>query len=162
MKRRMAALDTAEIVLPFDIFGNHLDSNKTIDDELEVAGEVLSTVWSESVIDGHRVVAKFRLPGDTNQFEKIDQKWMDTHIKQSRYLLQITRCNNSSCCSEKKISYKEILGSLFTSPNPIEVYAVRTRDNLKMVNMEHCSKIFDSASPQKRRYSMHSVRNLTV
>ena len=70
VERRMAPLskDTAGIVLPFDKFGSHLNSsNKTIDTELEkrnfaAAGEVLASVWSETVIDSYLVVTKWSPP----------------------------------------------------------------------------------------------------
>ena len=51
--------NTAGIILPFDTFGTHLSkSNKTVDMDLEkknfeAAGEILTSVWSESVIDLH-------------------------------------------------------------------------------------------------------------
>ena len=55
--------DVARVILPFDTFGSHLDgSNKTTNTTLEkknfkAAGEILADIWSESVIDGHPVVA---------------------------------------------------------------------------------------------------------
>ena len=58
VERRMAPLskDTAGIVLPFEKFGSYLNSsNKTIDTELEkrnfaAAGEILASVWSETIL----------------------------------------------------------------------------------------------------------------
>ena len=52
VERRMAPLskDTSGVILPFDTYGSHLNSsNVTID----------ANIWSESVIDGHPVMAKY-------------------------------------------------------------------------------------------------------
>ena len=101
VERRMAPLskDTSGIILPFDKFGSHLDSsNKTIDIELEMknftaAGEILASVWSESVIDGFPVVAEWSDPANASlTIDSVDQDWIDNHVNQSRYLLQIVRC----------------------------------------------------------------------
>ena len=60
--------DTAGIILPFDTFGTHLSkSNKTVDMGLEkknfkAAGEILASVWSESVIDSNPVFPEFWIP----------------------------------------------------------------------------------------------------
>ena len=97
--------DTAGIVLPFDTFGSHLDgSNKTIDIELEKknfeeAGNILASVWSETIIDGYPVVARYQKPGSSTidlDFN-LDQEWIDNHVSQSRYLLQIVKCRNQAC-----------------------------------------------------------------
>ena len=90
VERRMAPLskDATGIVLPFDKFGTHLNSsNKTIDEDLE--RKKMASVWSESVIDNFPVVAEYQSPGNSIKFEAVDQKWMDIHVQQSRYLLQI-------------------------------------------------------------------------
>ena len=128
VKRRMAPLskDTAGIILPFDKFGSHLDSsNRTIDIELEkknfvAAGEILASVWSETVIDNYPVVAKWIDSAEANMTIQtdIDQKWIDTHVSQSRYLLQIVKCKDLSCCtkSRSRTNYDTILGSRFIPP----------------------------------------------
>ena len=66
VERRMAPLshDLAGIILPHDSFGNHLDSSgKTINEDLEKrnffhAAEILSDIWSKTVIDGKPVVCE--------------------------------------------------------------------------------------------------------
>ena len=81
--------------MPSDTFGNHLNkSNKSTDIELEkknfnAAGEILTSVWSETVIDGHQVIAEFLPAGAENDFINRDQVWVD---EQSKYLLQIVKC----------------------------------------------------------------------
>ena len=66
VERRMAPLshDLVGIILPHDSFGNHLDSSgKTINEDLEKrnffhAAEILSDIWSKTVIDGKPVVCE--------------------------------------------------------------------------------------------------------
>ena len=63
VERRMSPLshDISGVILPHDAFGSHLDGNGvTIDLDLEKenffkAAEVLSEIWSDTVIDGHVV-----------------------------------------------------------------------------------------------------------
>ena len=57
----LLSYDFSGIVLPYDHFGNHLDSfGETIDREMvekhfQKIAEVLSEVWEKTVIDGHSV-----------------------------------------------------------------------------------------------------------
>ena len=65
VERRMAPLskELSGLILPHDSVGSHLDdSGKTIAEDLEKqhfikAGEILAEVWSNTVIDTHRVHA---------------------------------------------------------------------------------------------------------
>ena len=57
---------TLEIILPFDIFRCHLNSqNKTVDEDLEkqhcfqAARKILAEIWNDGMIDGHSVIAKY-------------------------------------------------------------------------------------------------------
>ena len=53
--------DLVGVILPHDLYGNHLDSSgKTINEDLEKknffkAAEVLSDIWSNTIIDFHQV-----------------------------------------------------------------------------------------------------------
>ena len=125
VERRMASLskDTSGIILPFDKFGSHLDkSNKTNNLELEkknfaAAGEILASVWSETVIDNFPVVAKWIDPAEGSlSFGNAEQKWIDNHVSQSRYILQIVKCKDLSCCTASRTNYDELLGSRFIPP----------------------------------------------
>lgn len=128
VERRMAPLskETAGIILPFDEFGSHLDaSNKTVDEELELknfkaAGEILASVWSKTVIDKHPVVAEYIPAGDEMELHDLDQSWIDSHVRQSRYLLQIVKCKNLRCCLSSCTNYENILGSRFL-PAPVPI-----------------------------------------
>lgn len=68
VERRMAPLSRflSGITLPYDIFGSHLNTQGvTIDSDLKKenfkqAGQVLSEIWSEAVIDSYPVLAEWR------------------------------------------------------------------------------------------------------
>ena len=129
VERRMAPLSklTAEIVLPFDTFGTHLDSqNKTVDDELEMmnfeaAGKVLSEVWNNAIIDDHPVVAKYvnppEVPREPISVEKT-QQWISQHVRQSQYMVQVVKCGKEDCCSPFRSNYIEYFPKRFL-PGPI-------------------------------------------
>ncbi|KAL0879428.1 hypothetical protein ABMA27_003179 [Loxostege sticticalis] len=103
VERRMAPLsrELTGVVLKHDNFGSHLDSsNKTTDLDLEKrnfesAGTVLSYIWSQLVIDGYPVVAKYIMPTETRldveqaKALKRDAIWYANHVRVSQYLLQI-------------------------------------------------------------------------
>ena len=103
---RMAPLshDLAGLVLPHDHYGNHLDScGKTIDIDLEKtnfykAAEVLSEVWSETVIDGYPVEYNAVLIGKEYIPPNPDPIWVSNYSVQSRYCLQIVKCSDIACC----------------------------------------------------------------
>ena len=124
VERRMAPLskDTAGIILPFNKYGSHLDaSNRKIDpsfelENFEAAGKILASIWSETVIDSYPVVAEYKPPGSNLKFSDLDQQWIDIHVRQSRYLLQIVKCQNISCCKASRTSYIDVMGSRFLPP----------------------------------------------
>lgn len=81
VERRMAPLskDLCGVILPHDVYGSHLDkSGKTVNIELEKknfqkAGELLTDLWSQRIIDGHAVVAEFVQPGENTRSKlKVD------------------------------------------------------------------------------------------
>ena len=91
--RRMAPLSCylAGIILPFDAFGSHLNGKgETTDMDLEKAnfrkaGEVLSEVWSEAVINSYEVKAEWRgeiLP-QPDYPDYPSQEWIAAHARAS-------------------------------------------------------------------------------
>ncbi|CAF1269054.1 unnamed protein product, partial [Didymodactylos carnosus] len=131
VERRMAPLshELAGLILPYDHYGNHLDSaGKTIDDSLEIrnferAGETLAEIWSQMKIDGHPVTARYVKPpiDDTTHLEmKEDLVWRSKHVRQSQYLLQVVRCHDLSCCKPWRSYYPHFLNNSFLPP-PIAV-----------------------------------------
>ena len=136
VERRMAPLshDLAGVILPHDKFGSHLDSRgNTVDCDLEIknfehAGKVLAEIWSNTVIDGHPVVAEYINHTDhqTPLIEK-SQQWCQTHVRESQYMLQIIKCNDISCCSPPRSSYFSVIKDRFLPP-PMPI--VQTADGL--------------------------------
>ena len=175
VERRMAPLskDAAGIVLPFDTFGTHLNSsNKTIDEELEkkifeAAGKILASVWSESIIDNFPVVAEYQSPGKTVEFKSVDQIWIDKHVRQSRYLLQIVKCKNLKCCKVSRTNYETIIGGRFL-PAPVPVKrttkgpVVHTGgsfgslwQNINLARVTN-TKVFDTFCPKMNHIKHHT------
>ena len=79
--------DLAGVILPHDTFGSHLDaSGKTIDKNLEeenfyAAADVLSDVWSKTVIDNHKVDCKTVKKGSQFIPDEHSQQWISNHVK---------------------------------------------------------------------------------
>jgi len=79
VERRMAPLsrDLSGLILPHESFGTHLNkSGKTVNQELEIknfqrAGELLSEVWSQRVIDGFPVVCEYVIPGSNTRVSQL-------------------------------------------------------------------------------------------
>ncbi|CAG9563483.1 unnamed protein product [Danaus chrysippus] len=130
VERRMAPLsrELTGVVLKHDNFGSHLDSsNKTTDLDLEKrnfesAGTVLSNIWSQLVIDGYPVVAKYIMPTETRldveqaKALKRDAIWYAKHVRESQYLLQIVKCEVVSCCGVQRSSLRRLLREGFLPP----------------------------------------------
>ena len=104
VERRMAPLfrDLPGIVLPYDHFGNQLDSSgKTIDREMEEknfqkAAEVLSEVWEKTLIDGYSMNCRAAPVDNLCISRTCDAVWVAKHCQQSRYCLQIVKCQDQS------------------------------------------------------------------
>ena len=83
--------DTSGVILPFDTFGTHLNaSNKTIDMEIEqknlkAAGEILAESWSESIINGHPIKARYVDRQERSIDSTETEAWKNGHVQQSQY-----------------------------------------------------------------------------
>ena len=79
--------DLVGIVLPHDSFGDHLDgSGKTIDQKLEeknfyAASDVLSDIWSKTVIDKHPVHCKTVKKGSQFIPNEPSPNWVAIHVR---------------------------------------------------------------------------------
>ena len=99
------------IILPHDTYGSHLDaSGKTIDSDLEeknffAAQEALSDVWSKLVIDNYPVECKALKKGSEFIAEDVSADWLNKHVKQSRYSLQIAKCLDQNCCESYETNW---------------------------------------------------------
>ena len=126
VERRMAPLshDLAGIILPHDSFGDHLDSSgKTIDEELEKrnffrAAEILSDIWSKTVIDGKPVSCEAVPTGRSYVPSNPDVEWVSRHVLQARYSLQIVKCFDQKCCKPFVSDWPSIFPERFI-PAPI-------------------------------------------
>ncbi|CAF3189066.1 unnamed protein product [Rotaria sp. Silwood2] len=121
VERRMAPLSHELSVLPYNYYGNDLDeSGKTIDHALELRN-FQRPVWSQLKIDNHPVVSKYIKPllDDAEVVNEPENLlWSSEHIRQSQYLLQIVRCNNSKCCKPWRSYYFQIINQHFI-PSPL-------------------------------------------
>ena len=121
VERRMAPLsyDMAGVILQHDSYGNHLDeSGKTVDLELEKqnffkAVEVLSRIWSNTVIDGHPVDSQALPQGQEYVPSTPDAQWVANHVRQTRYNLQIVKCRNTACCEPFQTNWMNVFRDRF-------------------------------------------------
>lgn len=127
-ERRMAPLSRllSGLILPHDHYGSHLDSQRrTTDKELELknfqyAGETLAEVWSTLVIANECVTAEYLGPVEAEQIidERVNPSspWYATHVRESQYMLQITKCQDSKCCPEPRSKLRLVLPDGFLPP----------------------------------------------
>ena len=110
------------VLLSHETYGSHLDnSGKTIDLELEIknffaAMDVVSEIWSESVIDNYPVVCKPVEIGCKLIPDEPEAKWIANHVVQSKYSLQIVKCLDRTCCEEFKTNWNQVFPSRFIPP----------------------------------------------
>lgn len=151
VERRMAPLskDLCGLILPHDAFGSHLnEANVTIDPELELknfqkVGLVLPEIWCKRVIDKFAVDAEYIEPSAKNSNSVIDddpdfltEEWKMNHVRQSQYLLQIVKCNNTKCCSKSSTNLKEFFQGQFV---PAPVRFVESRVGISMGSLQEGS-----------------------
>lgn len=46
----------------------------------------------------------------------LDINWLQVHVRQSQYLLQIIKCNDLKCCFEWRTSYSKVIPRRFLPP----------------------------------------------
>ncbi|XP_062546366.1 uncharacterized protein LOC134212476 [Armigeres subalbatus] len=128
VERRMAPLsrELSGLILPHDKFGSHLDSQgRTTDEMLEKknfanAGETLSEVWRNLVIDGFNVVAEYVEPDKSelciSEMVSVDEHWIASHVRTSQYLLQVVKCTDAECCTPFRSKYGTYFPYRFLTP----------------------------------------------
>ncbi|XP_023240195.1 uncharacterized protein LOC111638679 [Centruroides sculpturatus] len=73
------------------------------------------------VIDGHAVIAEFIKPADsTDSFDELNHDWYIKHVRESQYLLQITKCDDVQCCGLIRSNIRTILTAGFL-PAPCQI-----------------------------------------
>ena len=115
----------AEIILPHDNFGLHLDSSgNTMDAELEMknfqkAGELLCKLWNVVQIDNHIVKCTYGSPTDESmEIEPLTAEWAENHCSISQYCLQMTKCDDHCCSKKPNYDLKTIIQGKFL-PGPL-------------------------------------------
>ena len=108
------------LVLKHNSFGDHLDSQgKTVDPDLEEknfkkAADLLVDVWEEAVIDGNKVEAHAIDPGSRwKEVDILDEKWVEIHVRQSKYMLQIVKCSGPECCAPFRSNWLSVFPKRF-------------------------------------------------
>ena len=129
-RMRPLSKELAGVVLPHDTFGSHLDPNGTsIDERKELqhfqrAGKLLADIWSSTTIDGYPVSAEWVDPDERcNEFQSFSDKtlggkWMENHVRISKYCLEIAKCGNSDCCRPLRTNVQTVLQGQFL-PTPL-------------------------------------------
>ncbi|KAL4702201.1 hypothetical protein ACJJTC_002464 [Scirpophaga incertulas] len=85
------------------------------------AGEVLTEVWNNMVIEGHNVVVEYLEPDDSAESFVPDlpsPQWYSEHMRESQYLLQVhlVKCDDRACCGDVRSSLRSILSKHFLIP----------------------------------------------
>ena len=152
--RRMASFShgLAGLVLPHDHYGSHLDScGKITDIELEKmnfckAEEVLSELWSQTVIDGYPVECNAVPIGKKYILPNPDLAWVSNHYLQSRYCLQIVKCRDIACCLPFETNWLTVFNNRFIPFPAVYKYAKYGMDAVKpSVYFESPNNRFDFA-----------------
>lgn len=149
VERRMAPLskELAGLILPYDFFGTHLNNrNETVDLELEkknfkMAGQILCELWSNTTIDGYETVAEYidtEQAGDLYRTTMNDISWINDHVHQSQYLLQVTKCRKKTCCQSFKC---EMLPTLLKNGKLPPPLAVNNEYGFEVHNLQDIHKI---------------------
>jgi len=153
VERRMAPLSRqlSGVILPHEHYGTHLDKNgKTVDIELEkqnfgYAGESLAKIFENVVIDGFPVITEYVQPDDPedeiNFTNEVNETWKMNHIRSSQYLLQIVKCQDTTCCSSVRSTYFNFFQNRFLpAPLPLKYtpnlkIASAGDDNIKFASL---------------------------
>lgn len=101
--------ELAGIVLPADTYGTHLKDGRTIDEKLEeenfkAAGEVLSEVWSNLVIDDHPVTCEYvsQKPPEYISGFTVSASYKSRHLIETQYMTVALKCEDVMCCAPPK------------------------------------------------------------
>ncbi|KAJ8710634.1 hypothetical protein PYW08_009149 [Mythimna loreyi] len=129
VERRMAPLsrELSRLILPHDSYGTHLDEQgRTKDHDLEKmnfqkAGEVLTEVWNNMVIDGHDVVAEYLEPDNTAESFVPDLpslQWYSEHVREPilASVTLVVKCDDHACYGDLRSSLRSILPERFVIP----------------------------------------------
>jgi len=157
-ERRMAPLshDISGVLLPHDTYGSHLNEQReTIDEELErknfyAASDVLSEIWSNTIINGYKVECKTVKEGNEMEPEEIDPKWIAAHVRQARYSLQIVKCGKSDCCKPFSTNWLKVFPKRFLPAPAVYQFGARGLQALEPEEYVKLPKKYKFASLKDR------------
>ena len=147
------------VILPHDTYGTHLNgSGNTIDAVLEkknfyAAAEVLSEIWSHTVINSHPVVCKVMESGSELKPEEPDPIWVSKHVRQHRYGIQIVKCLETTCCEAFETNWLDIFPKRFIPPPAVYQFGLR--------GLEIVEPTVYFRNPKKYKFASLSQRLIT-
>lgn len=175
VERAMASLSKklAGISFPIDKFGKHLDSQgKVVDQELGLrnfryAGEALCNIWQRDKVFGKSVYSEYidEQPaplsdvtfeanmeidnGNNGITELVPWAWIENHTQMCKYSLDIRKCVNPECCSQKRAPE---VATFFEQTNGFLPPVIQGKDN-HFLNPIHTAQYLDSTKSMK--YDKH-------
>ncbi|KAF6040455.1 hypothetical protein EB796_001237 [Bugula neritina] len=82
-------------------------------------------VFFVNIKHSNPVIAVYVPPEDTeDMWDELSETWKEKHLLQSQYFLQITKCDDQSCCRPYRSSIRAILPGRFIPP-PVPVKQTR-------------------------------------
>ena len=96
-----------------------------------LAGKVVSEILSDIFVDGCPTVAEYvtkeedATENDAKDLIQPNEEWHLKHVKESKYLLQIRKCDDLNCCSSKRSSLFRVIKDGFLPP-PIPIQHTET------------------------------------
>ena len=71
---------------------------------------MLCDIWNNISIDNHTVKCSYRKPTDEpKEIHPVDHDWLEKHCSISRYCLQISKCDDLSCCGKLRSNIRGIM-----------------------------------------------------
>ena len=99
---------------------------------------------SDVFIDGSPTVAEYvtqdedATENDAHDLIQQNEEWKMKHVKESKYLLQIRKCDDLNCCSAKRSSLIKVIKDGFLPP-PISIQQTNTGLSYKDQSSYECS-----------------------
>ena len=120
---------------------------------------------SDIFIDGCPTVAEFvskeedATETDVKNLIRQNEEWHLKHIKESKYLLQIRKCDDLSCCSVKRSSLFRVIKDGFIPP-PIPIQ--QTKSGLQYSDQSVSSSRIELDIENKSEQYISLFQNLTI
>ena len=118
------------------------------------AAEILSEVWSSTVIDGHPVDCAAVEIGNSFEAPTPDPEWVSRHVLQARYSLQVVKCDDTRCCKPFVSDWPLVFPDRFIPPPAVYQYdsigVVAVEPEVYFGDPNATQSKFEFASLQKR------------